>query len=238
MLRGAARAVPCAEPWGQVGTGIWGGLGAAGCSQSGGVRGEPAGSRRWYEPRDEMRSVVPALACQRLSRSCCHLLSAVCSLPGTWRGAPGAQTQPALLTLLGRIVLNLRNSLPAGNSWSRVMSSPALPFLVLSSSSPQLGAGSSPWPTGSTLQPPSAAVEPRHLLRDEPASVWALLKAEEASNATARSINTNSNTTLSPLLWKGRQCKVFSCQALATYRSRARSLNVQFAVKSDFAPWA
>ena len=105
-----------------------------------------------------------------------------------WHGAPGAQTQPASLTLLGRLVLNLRSSLPAGNSRSTVTSCPALPFPVLSSFSPELGAGSSPWPNGSTLQPPGAAAEPRHLLRDEPASVWALLKAEETSSATAIAI--------------------------------------------------
>lgn len=37
----------------------------------------------------------------------------------------------------------------------------------------------------------------------------------------------NQIATLLPLLWKGRWCKAFTCHALAPYRLRSRSLNVQ-----------
>lgn len=66
-----------------------------------------------------------------------------------------------------------------------VMSFPGLPFPVLNNSSPEQGAGSAPWPSGSSLQLHGAAAGLRHLLRNDPESIWALLKAEETSSAIA-----------------------------------------------------
>lgn len=142
------------------------------------TRGEPAG--QW--------KVIRGLGCNVEGGSSPHLAGAekeplqsasYCVLPprDVSLGALCSSTHPALLALLGMIVLNLRSSLPAGNSCSMLFL--GLPFLVLSSSSAELDAGSFPWPSGSSLQPPSATVEPRLLLRDKPGSVCALLKQEK-----------------------------------------------------------
>lgn len=142
MLRGAAGSLPWAVPgWHRD----------SGYSQGCWVLTVRPGKRRAIRAKEG--GIDPGMKCAGWSQPSLGGgwagAAAICSFPGTWHGAPGAQTQPASLYLQGKIVLNLRSRLSAGNWWSVVMASPALPFPVLSNSSLELGTGSSPWPSGS-----------------------------------------------------------------------------------------